>query len=229
MNKPNIKNLFDNISKDYDKLNYIISFGLHSYVKKTAIQKANIDPSAKVLDICTGTGDIAIHIAKNISKSGAVTGVDFSEKMLEIAKKKANGIKDIDFRVADALHLPFEDETFDVCFISFGLRNLTDLEKGICEMARVCKKEGLIIILDTGKPKGIFSIFFKIYFFYIVPILGRLFHGEITPYKYLPQSTIDFPNSEQMRNKLEDLGLIDIKSYDYLFGTISQQIATKNV
>lgn len=225
MNKDtNINQMFDNIAKNYDKLNNIISFGMHLNIKKRAINNVALKSDSKILDICTGTGDIAIYIGKNIVKEGKVTGIDFSENMLRIAKNKAANIENIDFIFADALNLPFKDGEFDACFISFGLRNLPDIKKGLLEMKRVTKKGGLIVNIDTGKPKGIFTIFHKLYFFHIVPILGKLFNGNSSPYKYLPQSTKNFPNGDELVQIFEELGLNNVKKFDFLFGSISQQI-----
>lgn len=220
----NINKMFDNIAKNYDKLNNIISLGLQLKIKEKAINNAVLKPDSKILDVCTGTGDIAIYIANNKLKEGRVTGVDFSENMLNIARKKASNIKNIDFIAADALNLPFKDGEFDACFISFGLRNLPDIEKAILEMKRVTKKGGLIVNIDTGKPKGIFKFLHHLYFFYIVPILGRLFNGDSSPYKYLPQSTKSFPSCDELALIFEKLGLTNVKKYDFLFGTISEQI-----
>ena len=144
--------------------------------------------------------------------------------MLAIAKDKALGMKNIEFMLGDALNLPFKDDEFDASFISFGLRNLTDIEKGLSEMKRVTKQGGLVVNIDTGKPKGFFKLLFNLYFFHIVPIIGKLFNGNSTPYKYLPQSTKNFPSGDELVSKFKNLGLSNVKKYDFLFGTISQQV-----
>lgn len=215
--------MFDNIAKNYDKLNNIISFGFHLNVKKQAIKNANIKPDYKVLDVCTGTGDIAVYLAEHVLKKGRVIGVDFSQKMLEIAENKTNATN-INFLRADALNLPFKDEEFDACFISFGLRNLKDLKKGLTEMKRVTKKGGLVINLDTGKPKGIINFFYELYFFNLVPFFGKVFNNDETPYQYLPQSTRTFPSPDELLLIFEELGLKNVKKFDFLFGAISEQI-----
>lgn len=224
MKDTNIKQMFNNIAKNYDKLNNIISFGLHFRIKKRAINNIPLKPDSKVIDVCTGTGDIAIYIAKNIIKEGKVIGVDFSKNMLDIAKEKAAGINNIEFISADALNLPFQDNEFDACFISFGLRNLENLEKGLLEMQRVTKKGGYIINIDTGKPKGIIKFFHQLYFFHIVPIFGWIFNKNSSPYKYLPKSTEKFPSADELVKIFEKLGLNEVKKFDYLFGAISEQV-----
>jgi len=219
----NIQKMFDDIAKNYDKLNNLMTFGTHLDIKKRAIDNVPLKSDFKILDICTGTGDIAIYIAKNKVKEGHVTGVDFSENMLEIAKNKAKNTENIDFVIADALNLPFKDEEFDVCFISFGLRNLPDLKQGLLEMKRVTKKGGIIVNIDTGKPKGILKFFHWLYFFNIVPIIGRLYNGDDSPYKYLPQSTKNFPSADKLVRIFEEIGLTHVKKFDFLFGSISEQ------
>jgi len=220
----NIQKMFDEIAKNYDKLNNLITFGTHLSIKKRAICNATLKSDFKVLDICTGTGDIAIYLAKNVVKDGKVIGVDFSENMLEIAKNKAKNLKNLDFVFADALNLPFKDGEFDACFISFGLRNLSDLKQGLLEMKRVTKKGGLVVNIDTGKPKGVLKIFHELFFFTIVPIIGRVFNGDSSPYKYLPQSTKNFPIADELVEIFGELGLNNVKKFDFLFGSISEQI-----
>jgi len=219
-----IKEMFDNIAKNYDKLNNIISLKMHLYVKKRAINNVPLKPDSKVLDVCTGTGDIAIYLSQNVIKEGTITGLDFSEEMLKLAKNKAQNIKNLNFISGDALNLPFKDEEFDACFISFGLRNLTDLKRGLQEMKRVTKNGGFVVNIDTGKPKGFVGFFFNLFFFHLVPLLGLFFHGDGSPYKYLPESTRNFPSPDELAKIFEELELKNVKKYDFLFGAISQQI-----
>ena len=219
----NIKEMFNSIAKNYDKINSVISFGMHKKVKKIAIANANLKPNFKVLDICTGTGDIAIYVA-GIVKNGEVVGVDFSENMLELARKKAAGIENIEFKFADALELPFGDNEFDASFISFGLRNVPDYKKCLDEMKRVTKNGGIVVNIDTGKPKGFFALIFKLYFFHIVPVIGSVLGGEKAPYKYLPESTEEFPNSDELVKLFKEIGLKNVKKYEFLGGAISEQI-----
>jgi len=222
-NGVNIKEMFDKISAKYDKLNEIMTFGLNSSVKIKAIKNIPLKSDVKVLDVCCGTGDIAIHIAKNIAVKGEVTGVDFSSKMLEIAKNKAQNLKNITFFEADALNLPFAENEFDACFISFGLRNLEDLKNGLEEMKRVVKPGGYVVNLDTGKPKGIFKFFHKIYFHWAVPVMGKIFGGNYEPYKYLTTSAKDFPSSDELVELFKQIGLKNVSKHEFLFGAISQQ------
>lgn len=221
-----VHNMFDNLAQDYDKMNNIISLGSHKIIKKIAVDRIKIQKNSKILDICTGTGDIAIYLAKKYPES-KVIGIDFSEKMLEIASEKARDINNIEFLLADALNMPFNDEEFYACFVSFGLRNLKDLKKGLLEIRRVTRCGGYVSSVDLGKVKGITSYAIRPYLYKVVPLFGKIFHGKISPYKYLPESNESFPSPVELVKMLEEIGFNDVKNYNYLFGTIAQQVAVK--
>lgn len=218
-----IKNLFNLISKDYDKLNDIMSFGLHKAIKKDSIKNLKLNQNAKILDLCTGTGDLA-GILKKQYPQAQITGVDFSEKMLEIAKEKH---PNIEFKEADCSQLPFEDGPFDLCIISFGLRNTENIQKVLSEIYRVLKKDGYFINIDLGKPPQLLNIFCKPYMYLWVALLGKLFHGDVTPYKYLAVSNEDFPSQNQLVKIFKDTGFSDVKNKNYLLGQIASQICRK--
>ena len=220
-----VHEMFDKLAVDYDLMNNIISFGRHKFVKKQVIKNVPISDGMHILDVCTGTGDIPLFIAKKFGNSVKITGVDFSEKMLEIARKRNDRYNKTEFINADALNLPFEDNSFDAVFISFGLRNLADLRKGIMELQRVTKKGGYVVNLDMGKPKGILGYIFRLYFFGLVPLLGKLFHGSAEPYSYLPESCESFPNQEELVRIFYELGFNEVKNYNFAFGALAQQIA----
>lgn len=220
-----VHELFDELSADYDILNDVISMGQHKFVKKQAIKNVRIRTGMKILDVCTGTGDIPLFIAKKFVDNVKIIGADFSDNMLEIAKKRTQNYKNIEIINADAMNLPFEDETFDVVFISFGLRNLNDLKKGIEELKRVTRKNGYVVNLDVGKPKGIFFHPAKLYFYTIVPLLGKLIHGKGEPYSYLHHSREDFPEQDELVKIFYELGFSTVKKHDFMFGVMSQQIA----
>lgn len=224
-NSTKIQNLFDSIANKYDFLNNLISLGTHKFIKLRAVKKVPLENGAKVLDLCTGTGDIAILFSNLYKKQVRVVGVDFSENMLEIARKRAGSHENIEFLKADALHLPFEDNSFDAVFISFGLRNLNDLNQGIAEMKRVIKPGAYISNLDTGKPKGLIEKAFGLYFFNIVPCIGKIFGKNFSAYKYLPESTKDFPAQELLVESFKQAGFSEVCNYNYLFGSMAQQVA----
>jgi demethylmenaquinone methyltransferase/2-methoxy-6-polyprenyl-1,4-benzoquinol methylase len=218
-----IKNLFNLISNDYDRLNDIMSFGLHKAVKKDAIKSLKLNPNAKILDLCTGTGDLA-GLLKTQYPDAQVTGIDFSNNMLKIAKEKYS---DIEFLEADCTQLPFEDEQFDLCVISFGLRNTEDIQKALNEIHRVLKKGGYFVNIDLGKPNEFLNIFCKPYMYLWVSLLGKLFHGDVTPYRYLAASNEDFPSQNQLVKIFTEIGFSDVKNKNYLLGQIASQISRR--
>lgn len=227
-----IKSLFNSISNNYDRLNDIMTFGLHRKIKKNAIKlpphmrgrvRGGGSANLKILDLCTGTGDLA-GILKEKYPQAKIIGVDFSKNMLEIANKKH---PDIEFIEADCTILPFEDESFDLCIISFGLRNIENMEKAVTEIFRVLKKGGFFINIDLGKPNKFFSIFLKPYMYLWVALLGKIFHGDKTPYKYLAASNEDFPSQNRLVEIFKETGFSDVKNKNYLFGQIASQTARK--
>lgn len=223
-----IRDLFNSIAHNYDKLNDIMSFGLHKRIKKDVIKQINplftihYSPFT-ILDLCTGTGDMALFL-KQTYPNAKITGVDFSEKMLEIARQKHS---DIELLEADCTNLPFADESFDLCVISFGLRNIKDMEKALQEIHRVLKKGGVFINLDLGKPNKFFNLFLKPYMYIWVAFLGKIFHGNETPYKYLAASNETFPSPNKLIKIYEKIGFTNIKNKNYLLGQIASQISLK--
>lgn len=218
-----IKNLFNSISTNYDKLNDIMSFGLHRTIKKDVLSKVKFNKNIKVLDLCTGTGDLA-GILKEKYPQAKVIGIDFSEKMLEIARKKHPGIE---FIQADITNLPLENESFDLCIISFGLRNIENMERVLKEIHRVLKPGGIFINLDLGKPNKFFNFFLKPYMYLWITFLGKFFHGDETPYKYLAVSNETFPSQKELVEIFRQIGFSGIKNKNYLFGQIASQVSIK--
>jgi len=215
---------FNAIAKDYDFMNQVISFGRNRIIKKRVVKSVILAPESNILDVCCGTGDLSIFLA-GLDKTFSITGLDFSENMLGIAQRKAQKLDNIKFIQGDALRLPFEDESFDACFVGYGLRNLEDLRKGMLEMKRVTKKGGYVVSLDMGKPKGILNPLFRLYFDNFVPLFGKVFHGSSVPYKYLPDSTKTFPPQEELVMIFKELGFTEVKNYNHAFGAIAHQVA----
>ncbi len=225
-NKISIQNLFDNISKNYDFINDIMSFGLHNLVKKLAVKNLPPNNPQKILDLCTGTADIAI-LLHNKYPNAEIIGVDFSDKMIEIANKKISNTQKIKIQKMDISKLEFEPETFDICFISFGLRNIADINQVLTEAKKVLKPDGIFSILDLGKPNKFFAPFFNIYFKNLIPLIGNVFHKDTNPYKYLVESVKTYPSQEELIKILQQQGFKNCKNINYAFGAISQQIAQK--
>jgi len=217
-NPEKIKKMFNTIAARYDFNNAIISLGLHGFVKYLSVKSLVISDKAKILDACAGTGDLAKFI-KKLKPDAQITGVDFSEKMLEKARKKVSGVE---FVQADCTRLPFADESFDIVTMGFGLRNIEDYEKALDETRRVLKKGGQFLHLDFGR-KNIFSKIFDI----IVPPLVQIFYGKNLPYEYLLQSKKGFPPPHELIKIFAKHGLHIKTRRDFLCGVISMQITEK--
>lgn len=218
-----IKELFNRISGDYDKLNNIMSLGLHNIIKKDATKNLTLKQGAKILDLCTGTGDLAAILKKRYPDA-KVIGVDFSPKMLDIAKEKHPDIK---FVEADCSALPFENEEFDLCIISFGLRNVENIENVLFEIFRILKKGAIFINIDLGKPNRFWNFFLKPYMYIWISLMGKFFHGDETPYKYLAVSNEDFPSQSELIELYKKIGFTNPKNKNYVHGQIASQITFK--
>lgn len=205
-----ITEMFDDISPRYDFLNHLLSFHIDRiWRRKTSRLVARHHPTA-ILDVATGTADLAIRMARDIP-SATITGVDLSEKMLEIGKQKIKQ-KHLEQRItlmtADAEYLPFEDNRFDAVTVAFGVRNFKHLEVGLREMLRVVKNDGCIAILEFSHPKrGPVKWPYRLYSKHILPRVGRLFSRNKTAYTYLPASIEAFPESDTFIQMLENLGV----------------------
>jgi demethylmenaquinone methyltransferase/2-methoxy-6-polyprenyl-1,4-benzoquinol methylase len=217
---------FNGLAPKYDRLNEVLSLGQHQRIKRSAIRRLNIHAGAKILDVCTGSGDTAMMMAK-AHPEAHVIGVDVSEKMLEIARQKTQGLANVEFRLADAMHLPFEQGCFDVALISFGLRNLEDLKFGLLEMKRVTREGGVVSNLDLGQPpKGFLEWVHQVYFRTFVPWLGKTFfhRGEFNSFAYLPTSGKYFPSQQELAEIFKELGFCRVARHDFMLGSISQQL-----
>lgn len=209
-----ISAMFDKLAADYDRNNNIISLFTHKIIKYLVIASVGKLPqNPKILDLCTGTGDIAVML-KNRYKSANVVGVDFSKEMLNIARKKHS---QIDFICADCLNLPFKDDTFDLATISFGLRNTENYEKAVIEINRVLKSGGIFVHLDFDKKSKLAD--------YVFEKIVKSFKNE--NYEYLLKSKKEFPDSAQLIKLIEQNGFKHLKTNNYLLGIISAQYFTK--
>lgn len=221
--KDEVAEMFDNISGNYDFLNHFLSFGIdYSWRKKTV--KLVKDSGAKlVLDVATGTGDMAIKmVEKGIEK---VEGVDISAGMLEVGKEKIKklGLQDkITLQVADGENVPFPDNTFDAITISFGIRNFENVEKALVDLIRVLKPGGKLFILEFSKPRA-FPIKqgYNFYSKYILPIWGKLFSKDAHAYTYLPESVKAFPDGQDFLNLMNNAGFTETNQRELTFGISS--------
>ncbi|CAN5534320.1 demethylmenaquinone methyltransferase [soil metagenome] len=240
---------FERIAKGYDLSNDVISVGMHRAWKLRAIaellglgQKKSSENSEstdheKYLDICCGTGDLALTIAKQAAPGTEITGLDFSQNMLDLAgerqkrlARRKDRIKTVkmEWICGDAQHLPFEDNTFNGAIISFGLRNLTDLQKGLDEMSRVVKPGGRVINLDLGHSTvPLFAPIFDAYFSNVVPVIGGILQNDMKAYKYLPESGRVYPRPDAITEMFKKAGLINVRHIPQALGTVALHVGMK--
>ena len=200
-----VRAMFDRIARVYDLMNSVMTAGLHHRWRARAADLARVGPGARALDVATGTGDLAIELAR---RGAEVTGLDFSEPMLELARGKAPGL---DWVQGDALELPYPDAAFDAATVGFGARNFSDLDRGLAEMARVVRPGGRVVVLEITVPqRPPLSTFFSIWFDRVVPALGKL-AGDPDAYAYLPSSVKRFPEPEALAQRMAAAGLTDVR------------------
>lgn len=193
-----VKNMFADIADDYDRINSILSFGIHNAWRKRTVLESEARPGDRVLDCATGTGDLAIEFKRTVGHEGYVLGTDFCKEMIEHAPGKAEEKKlVVDFEVADAMNLPYEDNTFDVASIAFGIRNVDDPVICLNEMARVVKPGGRVVVLEFGQPKGLLKMPYELYSRHIMPAIGGWISGNRDAYTYLPETSAKFPAGDQ--------------------------------
>ncbi len=205
-----VRAMFDRIAGFYDRMNSVMTAGLHHQWRRRAVDLAALEPGQRALDVATGTGDLAIELARRVGPSGEVMGIDFSERMLQLARGK-QGLLPIRFEAANALALPFADGGFDAATVGFGARNFSDLEGGVREMVRVVRPGGRIVVLEITTPRRPpLSTFFALWFDRVVPALGRL-AGDADAYRYLPESVRRFPGPDALAALLSSCGLSDVR------------------
>lgn len=213
-----IKEMFNNLSGCYDSYNNFISLFLHKFIKKKAVKSLDIKQNLKILDLCCGTGDLAGIIQKNHPEN-EITGIDFSSKMLEIAKRKNKNIKFIE---AQAEKIPFKDNCFDIILMSFGLRNIKDIDSSIEEIYRVLEYKGKFLHLDFGNKTLTSRIYDT-----ILTLIIKLFFKNKNSYFYLINSKKEFLSPDELVKKFESFGFKHLKTKYYLCGIISYQIFKK--
>ncbi len=221
-----VRELFSAIAPRYDLINDLQSFGLHRLWKRRLLRLADLPPDSRVLDLCCGTGDVALRFG---SRGARVVGLDFSERMLEVACARSRLSNACLYWVkGDALALPFPDNQFDLVTISYGLRNLADLEQGLREMLRVVRPGGRVLVLDFGKPRNacLRAAYFA-YLQYWVPVFGRALCGDSATYSYILESLRHYPGQEGVAALLRQLNADTIGVCELLGGMMSINYARK--
>lgn len=208
-----VRAMFDRIAGVYDVMNSAMTAGLHHKWRRRAADLADVRPGDRVLDVATGTGDLAFELAERVRPGGTVLGTDFSEQMLLRARRKLAGrdAADVRFEWADVLSLPYGDDEFQAVTVGFGARNYGDLDRGLAEMVRVARPGGKVVILEITTPtRQPLAAFYRLWFDRLVPLLGKV-AGDSAAYDYLPNSVKRFPSPEGLGEALERAGLIRIR------------------
>ena len=219
--------MFDRIAGFYDVMNSVMTVGLHHRWRARAADLAALGPGDSALDVACGTGDLAIELARRVGPDGEVIGSDFSEEMLERARVKAAGAREIAWEWGNALELPYASGRFQAATVGFGARNFSDLDRGLAEMTRVVRPGGRVVVLEITTPRRPpLSTFYSVWFDRVVPLIGRL-TGEEEAYTYLPSSVRRFPGPEGLAAAMQRAGLGDIRWILTAGGIIALHVGTK--
>ncbi|WP_018133231.1 demethylmenaquinone methyltransferase [Effusibacillus pohliae] len=223
--------IFSRIAKRYDLMNTVLSFRQHKIWRTAVMKRMNVQPGTSAIDVCTGTGDWAIALAKAVGEDGRVVGLDFCEPMLEEAERKVvrQGVaKQVQMVHGNAMALPFDDNTFDYATIGFALRNVPDVEYVIGEMARVVKPGGMVVSLELSKPE--WPLFRALYYFYfenILPRIGNLAAKDGVSYSWLPESLRSFPDRRGLEEIFQRAGLVRVESKPFTGGIAAMHLGYK--
>jgi demethylmenaquinone methyltransferase / 2-methoxy-6-polyprenyl-1,4-benzoquinol methylase len=224
--EPQVQAMFDRIAGVYDRFNALMTAGLHHSWRARAVDLSGVGPGSRVLDVATGTGDLALALCERVRPGGAVVGLDFSAGMLELAQDKDRSGR-VEWLQGNALELEFADGAFDAATVGFGARNFADLDRGLAEMARVVRPGGRVVVLEITTPqKPPLSTFFAVWFDRVVPVLGRLLGDPSGAYSYLPSSVRRFPGPEALAARLAAAGLTDVRYILTAGGIIALHVGT---
>ncbi|MBC8396387.1 MAG: bifunctional demethylmenaquinone methyltransferase/2-methoxy-6-polyprenyl-1,4-benzoquinol methylase UbiE [Flavobacteriales bacterium] len=228
--KGQVEKMFNNISKEYDILNRVISFGIDVSWRKKIVKILKYKNPSTILDVATGTGDLAIAMVKTNAQK--IIGLDISKGMLDVGIEK---IKDrnlnntIEMVIGDSENLKYENDFFDAVTVSFGVRNFESLDSGLSEIFRVLKPNGSLVILETSNPtKFPFKQFYRFYSKFILPSIGKVFSKDKVAYNYLSESSAEFPYGEKFNNILKKIGFTNVVDFPQTFGVATIYVASKN-
>lgn len=228
--KEKIKKLFDNIAPDYDKLNHILSLNIDKGWRRKAVREiVDCDHPLSVLDVACGTGDFTIEIARRAADGSSVTGIDLSEGMMEVGRRKilSSGVSAV-LEYGDCEALTYEDNTFDRISVGFGVRNFEHLSVGLREMCRVLKPGGKLVILELSVPSNAFIRWcYKLYFLNILPAIGGMVSGNRSAYEYLPASVLHFPSPDKFIPMMREAGFAEVRHKAFTFGICRMYVGVK--
>ena len=215
-----VRQMFSEIAPQYDRMNHLLSMNVDRLWRRATVRKLAPEPNDRILDVCTGTGDLALAFNRHLAGRARVIGTDFCEEMLDVARNKIVAKGQVDFVQADAQALPFDDESFDIVTVAFGLRNVEDTEQGLSELVRVCRPGGKIGILEFTTPRyWPIRPLYRWYFRNVLPRIGqRLARNSSSAYDYLPQSVGEFPAYESLTEKMREAGMATARFKPMTFG-----------
>lgn len=225
-----IQGMFDSIAPRYDFLNRLLSCGVDRRWRRFAVRQVRFTENGRILDVATGTGDVALEIAAQTPVSVSIVGVDFSREMVELGKQKVldSPYRDrITFQVAPCEAIPFPDGSFDSATIAFGIRNVVDRSMGLAEMHRVLKPGGRVVILEFSTPRSkLFKALYHFYFLRVLPVIGGLF-SDFSAYQYLPDSVLEFPSREEFKAMMAEAGFRGPHHFDLTGGIATVYVGEK--
>lgn len=225
-----VRDMFAQIAGKYDLMNHLLSLNVDKYWRSATVKRVLVEGTAPILDLCTGTGDLAFAFRK-VHSNVPIVGADFCNEMLDVARKKQQqrGISDIKFIEASAMQLPFETEQFQVVSVAFGIRNVEDTDQGLSEIVRVCQQGGRVAILEFSKPSvWPLSSIYQSYFRYVLPRVGQIMaKNDKSAYEYLPSSVSQFPSGQEFAKRMATAGLQNIKMFPMTLGVATLYLGVK--
>ncbi|HEY0387165.1 MAG TPA: bifunctional demethylmenaquinone methyltransferase/2-methoxy-6-polyprenyl-1,4-benzoquinol methylase UbiE [Gaiellales bacterium] len=218
-----VREMFDRISPTYDRMNMLMSMGRDGRWRRLAVGMAGVSPGGAALDVCCGTGDLAIELRRSVGPSGRVVGLDFSPQMLAVARRKSAAVEWVQ---GDALDLPFPGGAFDAATVGFGVRNLADLGRGFAELTRVVRPGGRVVCLEMSTPPAVVRPFSELWTDRGVPMLGRVVARDGDAYRYLPESVHRFPPAAEVAAVMTGAGLVDVNYRRLMLGVVAIHAGT---
>ena len=222
-----VNRMFAGIADRYDRANRCLSLGIDVYWRSRTVRRVRKAAPQRVIDLATGSGDIALALRKKLPASTEVIGMDFCEEMLDEARKKAEGIEGVTFQTGDCLNLPLEDNFTDICTIGFGLRNFEDRDAGLREMLRVLRPGGSLLVLEFSQPYAILRPFYYFYLNKILPTLAAKITGDVDAYRYLGGTIGAFPSRDELSQQIRDAGYAKVTSTPLTGGIVALHQAWK--
>jgi demethylmenaquinone methyltransferase / 2-methoxy-6-polyprenyl-1,4-benzoquinol methylase len=228
-----VRRMFAEIAPRYDLMNHVLSLNIDRYWRWRTLRVLALRPGEPVLDVCTGTGDLALSASRQLGVGTEVVGTDFCPEMLDVARQKqARQLSDRDqlrFLEADTMQLPFAENSFQAVMVAFGLRNVSDTDAGLSEMLRVCKPGGQVAVLEFSKPNWpLLKQGYNFYFRHILPRIGNsVAKNSSDAYRYLPESVIEFPSGEQLAKRMRSIGLQKVRWVPMTLGVVTLYVGQK--